>query len=151
MRVVEDLTRRTAPEVLDDHLYLANDWVQADLARVLDEDLRRNVAEDVVVLINRGAFRGTRSAAGSRMLAEEAAGARGVPLRTSRSTDAWAFWSGPTGLHRPGPGRRRLLPDRGRQDRGADDSLHARSEVTERAGVMPGEACGGWGFEPRGR
>ena len=39
MRVVEDLTRRTAREVLDDHLNLANDWVQADLARVLAEEL----------------------------------------------------------------------------------------------------------------
>lgn len=58
MRVVEDLRRRTAREVLDDHLHLANDWVGTDLARVLDEDLRRNVAEDVVVLINRGTFRG---------------------------------------------------------------------------------------------
>ena len=62
MRVVEDLTRRTARDVLDDHLYLANDWVQADLARFLDEDLRRNVAEDVVVLINRGTFRGHEGA-----------------------------------------------------------------------------------------
>lgn len=58
MRVVEDLRRRTAREVLDDHLHLANDWVGTDLARVLDEDVRRNVAEDVVVLINRGTFRG---------------------------------------------------------------------------------------------
>lgn len=72
MRVVEDLRRRTAREVLDDHLNLANDWVQADLAHILDEDLRRNVAEDVVVLINRGTFRGHEGVRRlARMLGEE--------------------------------------------------------------------------------
>lgn len=55
---MEDLSRRTAQEVLDDHLNLANDWVDASFDRVLDEDIRRNVAEDIVVLINRGTFRG---------------------------------------------------------------------------------------------
>lgn len=55
---MEDLTRRTAREVLHDHLNLANDWVDGPLDRTLDQDLHRNVAEDVVVLINRGTFRG---------------------------------------------------------------------------------------------
>jgi hypothetical protein len=53
-----DLSRRSAREVLDDHLNLANDWVDMPLDQVLDEDLRRNVSEDIVVLINRGTFRG---------------------------------------------------------------------------------------------
>ena len=53
-----DLSRRSAREVLDDHLNLANDWVDTPLDQVLDEDLRRNVSEDIVVLINRGTFRG---------------------------------------------------------------------------------------------
>jgi len=55
---MEDLSRRSAREVLDDHLNLANDWVDASLDQVLNEDLRRNVSEDIVVLINRGTFRG---------------------------------------------------------------------------------------------
>ena len=55
---MEDLSRRTAREVLDDHLNLANDWVDSAVDRVLDEDLRRNVSEDIVVLLNRGTFRG---------------------------------------------------------------------------------------------
>jgi hypothetical protein len=64
---VEDLRRRTAREVLDDHLNLANDWVDQPLERILDEDLQRNVAEDIVILINRGTFRGH---AGVRQLAQ---------------------------------------------------------------------------------
>jgi hypothetical protein len=36
---VKDLSRRTAQEVLDDHLNLANDWVDSALDRVLDEEL----------------------------------------------------------------------------------------------------------------
>ena len=64
---VDDLARRSAREVLDDHLNLANDWVDTDLDRVLEEDLRRNVSQDVVVLINRGTFRGHD---GVRKLAE---------------------------------------------------------------------------------
>jgi hypothetical protein len=64
---VEDLRLRTAREVLDDHLNLANDWVDQPLERILDEDLRRNVAEDIVILINRGTFRGH---AGVRQLAQ---------------------------------------------------------------------------------
>ncbi len=55
---MEDLSRRTAREVLEDHLNLANDWVDSAGDRVLDEDLRRNVSEDIVVLLNRGTFRG---------------------------------------------------------------------------------------------
>jgi SnoaL-like domain len=56
--LMEDLSRRSAREVLDEHLNLANDWVDTPLDQVLDEDLRRNVSEDIVVLINRGTFRG---------------------------------------------------------------------------------------------
>jgi SnoaL-like domain len=55
---VEDLSGRTARQVLDDHLGIANKWVGASFERILDEDLRRNVAEDIVILINRGVFRG---------------------------------------------------------------------------------------------
>lgn len=55
---IEDLSCRSAREVVGDHLNLANDWVDASLDQVLDEDLRRDVSEDIVVLINRGTFRG---------------------------------------------------------------------------------------------
>jgi hypothetical protein len=55
---VDDLSSRTARQVLDDHLNIANNWVGEPFERILEEDLRRNVAEDIVILINRGVFRG---------------------------------------------------------------------------------------------
>ena len=55
---MDHLSRRTAREVLDDHLNLANTWVDAPFERLLEEDLARNVSEDIVVLMNRGEFRG---------------------------------------------------------------------------------------------
>jgi hypothetical protein len=55
---VEDLSSRTARQVLDDHLEIANKWVGEPFDRILEEDLRRNVSEDIVILINRGVFRG---------------------------------------------------------------------------------------------
>ncbi len=68
---MEELTRRTTRQVLDDHLGLANEWTEGT-ERSLEEDLRRNVADDIVVLLNRGIFRGhdgVRELA--RMLAQE--------------------------------------------------------------------------------
>jgi hypothetical protein len=55
---MDDLSRRSAREVLDDHLGIANQWVDTPVEDVLEADLRRNVSEGVVVLINRGTFRG---------------------------------------------------------------------------------------------
>jgi len=56
---VEDLSSRTAQEVLDDHLNLAENWGgERGFESGLEEDLRRNTSEDIVILINRGAFRG---------------------------------------------------------------------------------------------
>jgi SnoaL-like domain len=53
--VVEDLSKRSAQEVLDDHLTLAENWgVEGDIERIVEEDIRRNVSEDIVILINRG-------------------------------------------------------------------------------------------------
>ena len=67
-----DLSRRSAREVLDDHLNIANTWAEAPLEQVLAEDLRRNVSEDIVILINRGTFRGYEGVRElARMLAEE--------------------------------------------------------------------------------
>ena len=56
---MEDLSSRTAQEVLDDHLNLAENWGgEVGFERGLEEDLRRNTSEDIVILINRGTFRG---------------------------------------------------------------------------------------------
>ena len=56
---MEDLSARTAQEVLDDHLKLDEHFgAEKDWQRIVEEDIRRNVSEDVVVLINRGTFRG---------------------------------------------------------------------------------------------
>ena len=56
---MEDLSTRPAQEVLDDHLNLAEHWGgEGGFERILEEDLRRNVSEDIVILINRGTFRG---------------------------------------------------------------------------------------------
>ena len=49
--MTEDLTRRSAQEVLDDHLRLA---AEGDL----EGDIERNVAQDIVALTGRGVFRG---------------------------------------------------------------------------------------------
>jgi hypothetical protein len=56
---MEGLSTRTAQEVLDDHLKLDEHFgAENDWRRIVEEDIRRNVSEDVVVLINRGTFRG---------------------------------------------------------------------------------------------
>ncbi len=69
---MDELSGRTTREVLDDHLTIANNWVGQPFERILDEDLRRNVAEDIVILINRGVFRGHEGVGQlARMLAEE--------------------------------------------------------------------------------
>jgi hypothetical protein len=68
---MEDLSARTAHEVLDDHLKLDEHFGE-DWQRIVDEDIRRNVSEDIVVLINRGTFRGHEGVRElARMLGEE--------------------------------------------------------------------------------
>ena len=72
MTSADDLRNRTAAEVLSDHLNIANEWVDKPLEEVLADDLRRNVSEDIIILINRGTFHGhdgVRELA--RILAEE--------------------------------------------------------------------------------
>ncbi len=69
---MDDLRNRTAREVLDDHLNLAKDWTDLPLEQLLEDDLRRNVAEDIVILINRGTFHGHAGVKElARMLSEE--------------------------------------------------------------------------------
>jgi hypothetical protein len=65
---MENLSSRTAQEVLDDHLNLAKNWgAKGDIEHILEEDIRCNVSEDLVILINRGTFRGHE---GVRQLAQ---------------------------------------------------------------------------------
>jgi hypothetical protein len=78
---MEDLSNRTAQEVLDDHPNLAEHWgseggaqriTDEDIERAIEEDIRRNVSEDIVILINRGTFRGHEGVRQlARMLSEE--------------------------------------------------------------------------------
>ena len=57
--MLEELSNRSAKEVLDDHLNLAKKWgAEEDIERIVEEDIRRNVSEDIVILINRGTFCG---------------------------------------------------------------------------------------------
>src|SRR5215211_8334851 len=71
--VMDDLSARTAQQVLDDHLNLAEHWGgQGGFERGLEEDIRRNVSEDIVILINRGPFHGHEGVRQlARMLGEE--------------------------------------------------------------------------------
>jgi hypothetical protein len=56
---MEDLGSRTAQEVLEDHLKLAENWGgKVGFERGLEEDLRRNTSEEIVILINRSTFHG---------------------------------------------------------------------------------------------
>ena len=65
---MEDLSTRTAQEVLDDHLNLAENWGgDGGFERMLEVDLERNYSKEIVILINRGTFRGYE---GVRQLAQ---------------------------------------------------------------------------------
>jgi hypothetical protein len=70
---MEDLSSRSAQEVFDDHLDIAQNWVgEDDMERLVEKDMRRNVSEDIVVVINRGVFRGhERVMQLAQMLGEE--------------------------------------------------------------------------------
>ena len=69
---MNDLTRRSAREVLDDHLNIANAWADEPLEHLIAEDLRRNISENIVILINRGTFHGYEGVRElARMLAAE--------------------------------------------------------------------------------
>jgi hypothetical protein len=70
---VENLSSRTAQEVLDDHLNLDEHFgAEEDWRRIVEEDIHRNVSEEIVILINRGTFRGHEGVRRlARMLGEE--------------------------------------------------------------------------------
>ena len=65
---MEDLSTRSAQEVLDDHLNLARNWGgDGGYEGMLEVDLERNYSKEIVTLINRGTFRGYE---GVRQLAQ---------------------------------------------------------------------------------
>ncbi len=70
---MENLSSRTAQEVLDDHLNLDEHFgEEEDWRRIVEEDIHRNVSEEIVILINRGTFRGHEGVRQlARMLGEE--------------------------------------------------------------------------------
>ncbi len=71
--MLEELSNRSAQEVLDDHLNLTEHFgAEEDWRHIVEEDMRRNVSEDIVILINRGTFRGHEGVRQlARMLGEE--------------------------------------------------------------------------------
>ena len=70
---MEELSSRTAQEVLDDHLNTDEHFgVEQDWQRIVEEDIHRNISEEIVILINRGTFRGHEGVRRlARMLGEE--------------------------------------------------------------------------------
>ena len=90
-----DLTRRSAAEVFDDHLRLAE---EGDFER----DLARNVAEDIVALTPRGVFRGhagVRELAG-QLMAEIPNGEWRYGTRLVEGRIAFLEWTVETGPFR---------------------------------------------------
>ena len=71
--VIDDLNARTAQQVLDDHLNLAENWGgDGGFERMLEVDLERNHSKEIVIFINRGTFRGHEGVRElARMLGEE--------------------------------------------------------------------------------
>jgi hypothetical protein len=66
---MKDLSSRTAQEVLDDHPNLAENW-GGEVG--FEEDIQRNLSEEIVILINRGTFHGHEGVRQlAQMLAEE--------------------------------------------------------------------------------
>src|SRR5215217_9770111 len=95
---MEDLSSRTAQEVLDDHLNLAENWGgKVGFERGLEEDLRRNSSEDIVILINRGTFHGHEGIRQlAQMLGEELPEHRSFEYTSGPLREGWPSWSGST-------------------------------------------------------
>ena len=125
----DDLRSRSAREVLDDHLNIAQNWGGTSMEEILEADLRRNVAEDIVILINRGTFRGHEGVKDlAMMLAEELPEHNAFQYTYTAVEGKMAFSGvGVRGRDHTGAGRCRLVLDRGRQDRRPDDPLHGRA------------------------
>jgi hypothetical protein len=96
--VMEDLSARTAQEVLDDHMKLDEHFgAEEDWRRIVEEDIRRNVSEDIVILINRAhsaVTRGSGSWLGCSVRNYPNTARSSTP--TGPSKEGWLSWSGPT-------------------------------------------------------
>ena len=70
---MENLGSRTAQEVLDDHLNVTEHFgAEEDWRSIVEEDICRNISGDIVILINRGTFRGHEGVRRlAQMLSEE--------------------------------------------------------------------------------
>ena len=102
-----------------------------DLERIVQDDLDRNVAEDCVILMNQGTFHGHQGVMQlAQMLGEELPEHRGFQYTYTAVEGRMAFleWAYDDAPGR-GDRRRRLLPDRGRQDRRPDHPLHRPAET----------------------
>jgi hypothetical protein len=91
---MEELRKRSAREVLDDHLNIANQWgPDDDLERIVQDDLDRNVAEDcVILLMNRGTFHGHQGVMQlAQMLGEELPEHRGFQYTYTAVEGRMAF------------------------------------------------------------
>ena len=90
---MEELRKRSAREVLDDHLNIANRWgPDDDLERIVQDDLDRNVAEDCVVLMSRGTFHGHQGVMQlAQMLGEELPEHRGFQYTYTAVEGRMAF------------------------------------------------------------
>ena len=95
---MEDLSTRPAQEVLDDHLNLAENWGgEGGFERILEEDIRRNVSEEIVILINRGTFHGDEGVRQlAYMLGEELPEHRSFEYTYRVVEGGLLTWRGPT-------------------------------------------------------
>jgi len=79
--MIDDLRRRSAAEVFEDHLRLAGE-------HRFEEDIQRNVSPDIVVLERRGIFRGHNGVRElARLLERELPGAPGRGARRLSGVD----------------------------------------------------------------
>jgi hypothetical protein len=85
--MMDDLRRRSATEVFEEHLRLASD-------HQFEKDIERNVSPDIIILERRGIFRGREGAKElARLLEKELPNA--PYLYTNRLIEgAWHSWNG---------------------------------------------------------
>jgi hypothetical protein len=90
---LEELSKRSAREVLDDHLKIANRLgPDDDLERIVQDDLDRNIAKVCVILMNRGTFHGHEGVVQlAQMLGEELPEHRGFQYTYTAVEGRMAF------------------------------------------------------------
>lgn len=118
----DDVRRRSAAEVFEDHLRLAGE-------HHFIEDIERNVSPDIVILERRGIFRGREGARELAQLLEEEL-PEAPYVYTNRLIEgrvAFLEWTA-EGEHARAR-RRRLVPHREWLDRSPDHTLHGAKEI----------------------